>query len=143
MSEIYRTDGWGCEHFRFKKVNTPYSHHRGMCLWIKVKRRRFLFWYYWSKYGKKFYDYGVISPDFRGRFTNHYVVPEKDYKAKKKEASDKAINTSAFTESELDDALFQKVMGNDKLTHNDRMKALGIPEATYFRKLRVWKSENY
>jgi len=94
-------------------------------------------------FGKKFYDYGVISPDFRGRFTNHYVVPEKDYKAKKKEASDKAINTSAFTESELDDALFQKVMGNDKLTHNDRMKALGIPEATYFRKLRVWKSENY
>jgi hypothetical protein len=34
-------------------------------------------------------------------------------------------------------------MGNDKLTHNDRMKALGIPEATYFSKLRVWKSENY
>lgn len=33
--------------------------------------------------GKKFYDYRKPKPNFRGRFTNYYVVDEAQYRAKK------------------------------------------------------------
>jgi hypothetical protein len=33
--------------------------------------------------GKKFYDYRKPKPNFRGRFTNYYVVDEAEYRAKK------------------------------------------------------------
>lgn len=33
--------------------------------------------------GKKFYDYRKPRPNFRGRFTNYYVVDEAEYRAKK------------------------------------------------------------
>jgi hypothetical protein len=36
--------------------------------------------------GKKFYDYKKPRPNFRGRFTNHYIVNEEEYRQKKLKA---------------------------------------------------------
>lgn len=54
---------------------------RGYFTFFNVRRKKTLY-----LNGKKGYNYSVIKANFRGRFTNHYVVDEKEYRAKKLKA---------------------------------------------------------
>ena len=51
---------------------------RGRFTFFNVKRKKTLF-----LFGRKGYSYGVTKSNFRGSFTNFYVVNEKEYRAKK------------------------------------------------------------
>lgn len=89
--------------------------------------------------GKKMYDYHVVQPNFKGRFTNFYVVDEKDYRDKKA----KALTNRAIVRADEEDKrkveqlLFDRLVSIDAgLTHKQKYTILGMPESTYFVKLR-------
>jgi len=43
-------------------------------------------------FGKKFYSYGKIHPNFHGKFSNHYTVNEAEYRKKKLESLTKLLS---------------------------------------------------
>ena len=95
--------------------------------------------------GKKEYEYGKPTPNFRGRFTNHYVVDEKQYRKRKKESLEARESKRIEDEikREVEEELFQRVMAVDesrveKLPHKLKMDILGMPSSTYF-----WKMKQY
>ena len=95
--------------------------------------------------GKKYYNYGQPRPNFVGRFINHYVVDETEYKKKKRSAlMDREKKTEeAEKRRELDAELFQRVMAMpDTIPHNIKMELLAMPRATYFRKLKRFNDNN-
>lgn len=51
---------------------------RGFFAFYNVDKKKSLY-----MNGKKFYSYSKPSPNFTGKFTNHYTVPEEEYKNKK------------------------------------------------------------
>jgi len=94
--------------------------------------------------GKKFYSYAKPRPNFIGRFTNHYVVDEKEYRNKKRNSlvNREQKNIQAEQEKELQDLLFERIMVLDeKHPHTIRMEILGLPQSTYFYKLKQWKEK--
>ena len=92
--------------------------------------------------GKKFYDYNCVNADFYGRFTNHYVIDEVEYRKKKrlslmdreKKAEEKSIK------EDLDNRLFERLQSLDvKITHELKIKILSMPSSTYYRKLKKFE----
>lgn len=91
--------------------------------------------------GKKLMDYKFVKPDFRGRFTNRWMVDKAVYNRKKAMAQE-VKNVVDKDDGEVNDLFFDKLMSNPELSHSERIRALGIPESTYFWKLRHYKNEN-
>ena len=56
-------------------------------------------------FGKKFYSYGKIRPNFHGKFSNHYTVNEAEYRKKKLESL-----TKLLSEKETDHVGTRKAM---------------------------------
>ena len=93
--------------------------------------------------GKKFYNYsgGIAKPNFRGRFTNHYVVDEKAYRRKKRETSVKinddfnlsVINVCRQIKETVTRNLKEKQMG---LTTKQKSGTLEVTEQTITKYLR-------
>jgi hypothetical protein len=67
-------------------IYTDRKNHRGYFKYYDRKRKKALY-----MYGKKKQSYGYAQPNFMGRFTNHYTVSEKDYRAKKKASLEQAF----------------------------------------------------
>ena len=93
--------------------------------------------------GKKYYSYYKPTPNFRGRFTNYYVLNEKEYRKKKKESLSKREKAREEIEAarEVQAQLFSRLAENESLTHKEKAELLGLPEATYFYQLKAWKEE--
>ena len=77
--------------------------------------------------GKKFYDYRKPKPNFRGRFTNYYVVDEEAYRLKKL----KSLSEHKDTKTKKDDERFPialKALCNHISTRKaeEELKALGL-----------------
>jgi len=92
--------------------------------------------------GKKFYSYSNPRPNFIGRFTNHYTVDEEAYKKKKRDSlvEREKHREELEIQQAVDQALFERVMSLPAdITHPIRMKLVGMPQSTYFLKLRQWK----
>jgi len=92
-------------------------------------------------FGKKFYSYSKISPDFIGRFVNHYTVDEKEYRKRK-------ILATKTEEEEMKDLnIIAKDMKKEwlqnietanlsvKLTNLDKAKLIGNARRTIYRYL--------
>ncbi len=60
-------------------VYTNRKLQRGFFTFYNVRRKKDLY-----LFGKVGYNYYKVSPNFRGRFTNYYPIPEKDYITKKR-----------------------------------------------------------
>jgi hypothetical protein len=91
-------------------------------------------------FGKKTYDYHCVPPDFYGRFTNHYVIDEAAYRAKKaKSLSDKEKNPEPIDDKVHNDWLFNKLISPefDNLKELEKASLLGINPRTY----RLWKAK--
>lgn len=92
--------------------------------------------------GKKFYSYGMPKPNFTGRFTNHYVVDEAEYRKKKKSSLIAREKKSAddVMRKEIMEELFYRLQSDDiDLPHSMKMKMLSMPSSTYFVKLAKFK----
>jgi len=112
------------------------------------KRGRFVFYNIDKKKelyinGKKFYSYAKPKPNFAGRFTSAYVVDEKEYRKKKRNsliAREKEREEKAKKE-ELEDEMFERLAEMDEFPHKIKMKILGMPQSTYFYKLKKYKEK--
>lgn len=93
--------------------------------------------------GKKYYSYYKPKPNFIGRFTNHYVFDEAEYRKKKLQSTTKREDDiiTQQIKAELSDDEFKRVVSieNDKFTHEMRAAFLGIPISTYYYKLRKFE----
>lgn len=91
--------------------------------------------------GKKFYGYSKPRPNFSGRFTNYYPIDEAAYRLKKKNsliAREKSVE-EAEKRREIEAELFERIMNLSKdIPHNTKMEILGMPSATYFRKIKQY-----
>jgi hypothetical protein len=91
--------------------------------------------------GKKFYSYSQPRPNFIGRFTNLYTVDENAYRLKKKHSliDREKKAEEAEKRKEIEAELFERIMCLSKdIPHNVKMEILGMPSATYFRKLKQY-----
>lgn len=93
--------------------------------------------------GKKYYSYYKPSPNFRGRFTNYYVLDEKEYRKKKRDSLVKREKAREEIEAqrEVQAELFKRLAENETLSHKEKAELLGLPEATYYYQLKAWKEE--
>lgn len=120
------------------------------CKAINFKRGHFYFWDVDRKKelyikGKKTYSYSAVKPNFYGKFNNLYTVDEKAYKDKKaKSLSEKEKKSVKDNDNHIaDEIIFNRVMAMPSLeTHKQRMELLGLPESTYYLKLKKWKELN-
>lgn len=95
-------------------------------------------------FGKKFYQYTKVMPNFRGRFTNHYTVDEKIYKENKKNSL--IARENAQEEKEIKRQVFEQTFANllniENVTHETKAKILGMSLGNYYYRLRVFKQQN-
>jgi hypothetical protein len=91
-------------------------------------------------FGKKTYDYHCVPPDFYGRFTNHYVIDEAEYRKKKaKSLADKEKLPEPIDDNIHKEWLFNKLNTPefDNLKELEKAQLLGINPRTF----RVWKAK--
>jgi len=89
--------------------------------------------------GKKKYNYGVVKPDFYGRFNDGYVVGEKIYlEAKRKDAEQTDLDKKKGTsEREIKIKLFKQLHQNlPKVSVKDLSNAFGLSRSTGFSWLK-------
>ena len=114
-------------------VYTSNSFERGYFAFYNLDRKKQLY-----VKGKKLYQYGVAKPNFIGRFTNHYPLDNKKYKALKYKGmvnKEKAVDDAEMQKA-LHGLMYKKIMATENLTHVQRMNILNMPESTYFYKLK-------
>lgn len=73
------------------------------------------------------------------------MIDETAYKKKKRLALIEKDNEQEEKEKEkqVNDALIKKVMSSgDDIPHSTKIKLLGIPESTYYVKLREFREQN-
>lgn len=112
---------------------------RGYFNFYNVDRKKTLY-----MFGKKYYNYSKPKPNFRGRFTNHYVVDEIKYRYKKRHSLIDREKKQEEEEKyrEIQNQLFDRLMHLDKIPHSIRMQILSMPQSTYFNKLKQWKEQD-
>jgi hypothetical protein len=95
--------------------------------------------------GKKYYDYKRVKPNFYGRFPNGYMVPDDQYRQKKRDSlSGRAKEQEAAElKREIEGALLERVLAlGDKVTHKVKMEMLGMTPATYYRRLSDYRNSD-
>jgi len=119
-------------------IYTGKKFQRGYFMFYSMDRKKQLY-----VEGKKYYSYFKPRPNFSGRFTNYYVLNEKDYRKKKKEALIKREKAREEIElqREIQTELFRRLAENEDIPHKTKIEILGIPEATYWYELRKFKEE--
>jgi len=117
-------------------VYTGDNFQRGFFSFYNVDKKKELY-----LLGKKFYSYSRPKPNFFGRFTNHYVLNEEEYRKKKKNS---LLNREKLAEDKenkrkMEEMVFNNLMQMDgKLTHEQKIEILNIPRSTYYLKLRQY-----
>lgn len=118
-------------------VYTGENFQRGFFAFYNVDRKKDLY-----IHGKKFYSYSSPRPNFIGRFTNHYVINEAEYRIKKKNSlldrEKRADEAEKRHEVELEIFIRLQSMKHE-LRHDIKMEILGWRPATYFRRLQQFK----
>lgn len=93
--------------------------------------------------GKKFQDYSVVQPNFKGRFLNGYAVDEKEYRAAKlRDMIDSDKELQQPTEQEIKVKLFKQLYVNLKVSVKTLSAAFGISSRTGTRWLSAEKEAN-
>jgi len=117
-------------------IYTGKNFQRGFFSFYNSERKKQLY-----VLGKKYYSYGKPKANFIGRFTNHYVLDEKEYRKKKKESlANIEKKPDKVEERELENKMFDRVMKMpDDVPHVVKMKLLNMHKATYFRKKKKYE----
>ena len=91
--------------------------------------------------GKKYYSYFKPPANFKGRFTNHYVLEEAKYRKKKEESLKKRgdAQEEALINQRVANTMFEKLVSMDGITNIQKAKIIGIPEGTYYYKLKNYE----
>lgn len=84
--------------------------------------------------GKFYRSYFAAKPDFRGRFTNTYVVPEEDYRTKKREGLQAAVKRRTEKSVYMSEKYKKDVLRRDLLLAYIKIKELNVKEAHRFLK---------
>lgn len=119
-------------------IYTGEDFERGYVRFYDVERKKELY-----IKGKKFYNYLVVKPNFRSRFTNHYTVDKKLYKQKKLGSLRAREQKAADEELErtVHERLFQMLQETEvELSHEQKMKLLDMKHATYYRRLAQYNA---
>jgi len=84
--------------------------------------------------GKKFYSYFKPKPNFIGRFTNHYVVDEAEYRKRKNIAASKReedrIKQEIIKEQQI--SLFNRICEREDISDKIKSEIIGISDRTYY-----------
>lgn len=118
-------------------VYTGTNFQRGFFSFYNADRKKQLY-----MLGKKYYNYYKPKPNFRGRFTNNYVVDERAYRKKKKDSLMEREKKKEQQEikKEMEGIMFERVMSMPaKISHKMKMEILALPPSTYFAKLKRYK----
>ena len=92
----------------FVDVRFEGKFERGYFRFFSFKKKKELY-----IYGRKTQDYDCVKPDFIGRFTSGYVVPEDEYRsAKYRDMIDSEESVKAPTEKETKAKLFKQLREN-------------------------------
>ena len=89
--------------------------------------------------GKKTQNYGIVKPDFWGRFSDGYVIPEKEYRRVKylDMLKFESKDSKPPTEKEIKVKLFKQIYQNlEKISIKDLSRGFGISERTAYRWLK-------
>lgn len=115
-------------------VYTGENFQRGRFAFFNVDRKKQLY-----IKGKKFYNYGVVRCNFHGKFMNKYPVDEAAYRLKKKRSlTEREIQREkAELKKEIQEELFRHLAELEiDVSHKIKRAILGMPESTYFMKLK-------
>jgi len=109
---------------------------RGFFSFYNMERKKQLY-----VLGKKFYSYHKPQPNFRGRFTNTYIVDEAEYRKRKKDSLMKRgqDQEEKLIEEEVKKKLFERLVDMPGITNIQKSKILGISEPNYYYKLKNWQ----
>lgn len=92
--------------------------------------------------GKKLYSYYKPEPNFRGRFTDYYVVDHTVYKRLKRDAANKREDDRLKVEivKEQQHLMFQRLVEVKEVPDRIKAQMIDISVATYYRWLSQYKN---
>ena len=94
--------------------------------------------------GKKFYEYKLVQPNFRGTFSQYLPLDKEKYRKLKFEALKAREDDSGNKEDEkaVQNILEKRVFEiGDIVTHEVKAQILGLSDRTYYNHLRKWKEK--
>ena len=121
-------------------VYTGKNFMRGFFAFFNQDKKKFLY-----IQGKKYYSYTITRPNFSGRFTNHYVFNEGEYRKKKKtslqnqEQSGRMDQITKDAEILMQQRLFQYYF---EIPNKFGALLLGITPDAYRHRYKVEKEHN-
>jgi hypothetical protein len=109
---------------------------RGYFMFFNMERKKQLY-----VLGKKYYSYYKPDSNFKGRFTNTYVIDEKEYRKRKKDSLMKrgTDEEEKLIEQQLSNRLLAKLANMEGITIRQKAEIMGIPEATFYYKLKNYR----
>ncbi len=109
---------------------------RGFFMFFNMERKKQLY-----VLGKKYYSYSKPPANFKGRFTNAYVVDEVEYRKRKKDSLSKrgTDEEKKLIELQVKDAMFERLMDEPNISNVQKAKILGVAESTYYFKLKNYQ----
>lgn len=116
-------------------VYTGENFQRGHFAFFNADRKKSLY-----ILGKKFYSYGKPKANFVGKFTNHYVIDEQEYRNKKKNsliAREKAREDKEM-KAQLEDEMFERIVELPGMANVQKMEVLGLTHAQFYWKLKKY-----
>ncbi len=128
-------------------VYTDRKGRRGSFKFFNIDYKKMLF-----VNGKKYYSYSVKTKymqekhlrnhNFRGKFTNHYVVDEAEYRKLKNEGMHKRQQDAEEKEmsEEVEARVFSRIVGLVGMTNGEKAEMLGMTRRVYQYRLNKWKT---
>ncbi len=109
---------------------------RGFFMFFNMERKKQLY-----VLGKKYYSYYKPPANFKGRFTNTYVLDEVEYRKRKRDSLMKrgSDQEKRLMEEQVRNSMFERLVGFEGITNVQKAKILGIPEGTYYYKLKNYE----
>ncbi len=109
---------------------------RGFFMFFNMERKKQLY-----VLGKKYYSYYKPTSNFKGRFTNAYVVDEVEYRKRKKDSLLKrgTDQEKRLMEEQVRNSMFERLVPFEGITNVQKARILGIPEGTYYYKLKNYE----
>ena len=115
-------------------VYTKGGFERGYFLFFNTEKKKNLY-----IHGKKFYNYSCVKANFFGSFRNHYVVDEKEYRAKKKKSLLDREKKAEEVEIKrrFDEMLFDRLQTLKlNLTNSVKADIMCMTTRNYYRRLK-------
>ena len=112
---------------------------RGFFMFFNMARKKQLY-----VFGKKFYSYHKPTANFKGRFTNTYVVDQQEYRKRKRDSLMKrgTDEEKKLVQAEVQKEMFERLYNMNEIkgfTNITKAKILGISEGNYYYKVKTYE----